>query len=278
VAVEERDKGFARLREPFPAEHVGLLPRVTKKDGKEARCQECGRWLKPHIHLSYVGHAAVTDRLLEVDPEWNWQPKAGWDETGEPKFVRDRNGSPVRLWIDLTVLGITRSGVGTVEPNAFDAEKQLIGDALRNAAMRFGVALDLWIKGHEEEEPAASQEPPDPEQWFLESGWKGGSEEHDAVKEDVKATLRSLPDDRPEEKSYRQQALDEWSRRGLKFPLTYGQMESWAKFLVPLGRKAKKDSGAGDAGGETESEPAPEQPTLDENPAVGPDAPLVKRG
>jgi hypothetical protein len=29
--------------------------------------------------------------------------------------------------------------------------KVLIGDALRNAAMRFGVALDLWARGSEDE-------------------------------------------------------------------------------------------------------------------------------
>ena len=28
----------------------------------------------------------------------------------------------------------------------FELEKQLISDAIRNAAMRFGVALDLWAK------------------------------------------------------------------------------------------------------------------------------------
>lgn len=261
---EERDKGFARLREPFPAEHVGLLPRVTRKDAEKSRCQECGGWLQPHIHLSYVGHAAVTDRLLEVDPEWNWEPKAGWDENGEPKFVRDRNGNPVRLWIDLTVLGITRSGVGTVEPNTFDAEKQLIGDALRNAAMRFGVALDLWIKGHDEAATADTQpQPVDENHWFLSNGWTGGKEEHDSFMADAKMAMRSLPE------VWRREAVAEWERRGLHWPLPHDQFSSWVEFLVPLGRRAHKDPGAGDGGGD---DPAPEP---SENPAVGPDAPLL---
>jgi hypothetical protein len=65
---------------------------------------------------------------------------------------RDDSGHPISLWIKLTVKGCTRYGVGTCPGNQRDAEKVLIGDALRNAAMRFGVALDLWIKGQGEDD------------------------------------------------------------------------------------------------------------------------------
>lgn len=114
------------LREPFPASSIGTLP-------------------KAGIKLSYVGHAAVTDRLLKVDPEWTWEPMAT-DAFGNPALVLNAEGYPVAMWIRLTVCGVTRPGVGTVLPKAQDAEKQLISDAIRNAAMRFGVALDLWSK------------------------------------------------------------------------------------------------------------------------------------
>ena len=50
------------------------------------------------------------------------------------------------MWIRLTVCGVTRLGVGTCNAEAFDVEKQLVGDAIRNAAMRYGVALDMWSK------------------------------------------------------------------------------------------------------------------------------------
>jgi hypothetical protein len=104
------------LRKPFPPESVGKLP-------------------KGGVMLDYVGHAAVTDRLLTVDPDWTWEPFAiGPDGLPAP----DREGN---LWIRLTVCGVTRIGVGDGK-NA----KERIGDALRNAAMRFGVALDLWAK------------------------------------------------------------------------------------------------------------------------------------
>lgn len=164
----EVDKGLARLREPFPAEHVGLLPRITcpncsKAQGRccnehaKSKCDACGNYITGrHMHLDYVGHGAVTDRLLEVDPGWSWEP-LGFDQDGMPTFVYGNDGkSPVAFWIRLTVLGVTRLGVGSCEQGQFDAEKVLIGDALRNAAMRFGVALDLWIKGHAEDDERTS--------------------------------------------------------------------------------------------------------------------------
>jgi hypothetical protein len=67
-------------------------------------------------------------------------------EAGLPAF--DQTGG---LWIRLTVLGVSRLGYGhaKAKPNQDPGarEKEVIGDALRNAAMRFGAALDLWHKG-----------------------------------------------------------------------------------------------------------------------------------
>ena len=114
------------LRKPFPPEVIGKLPKRTKNAD--------GSW-GPTIHLDYVGHAAVTDRLLTVDPAWSWEPLA-LDEHGLPAL--DRAGN---LWIKLTICGVTRLGVGDGK-----SAKECIGDAIRNAAMRFGVALDLWAK------------------------------------------------------------------------------------------------------------------------------------
>jgi hypothetical protein len=112
----------AKLREPFPKSAIGKMP-------------------KAGLQLDYVGHAAVTQRLLEVDPTWTWQP-AGINDNGLPAL--DERGG---LWITLTVCGVTRYGYG--EPmgqDPYDKVKGAIGNAIRNAAMRFGVALDLWAK------------------------------------------------------------------------------------------------------------------------------------
>ena len=134
------------LREPFPPEMILKLPKPTSRDNKKGRCAECsGYHGLPAVHLDYVGHAEVTDRLLKADPQWNWEPLA-FDTDGLPRFTRNSSGQAVGLWIRLAIGGMARLGFGSVDPGTHDAEKQLIGDALRNAAMRFGVALDLWSK------------------------------------------------------------------------------------------------------------------------------------
>lgn len=135
--------GLLKMREPFPSHQINLLPKPKSKDAEKGRCQECGGWHGlPAVHLNYVGHAALTDRLLDVDPEWSWEPLA-LDAHGLPQF--DGNGG---LWIRLTVCGVTRLGYGDAQgKRGGDAVKEAIGDALRNAGMRFGAALDLWHKG-----------------------------------------------------------------------------------------------------------------------------------
>lgn len=111
-----------KLRAEFPREAIGQLPRGN-------------------TYLSYVGHAATTDRLLSVDPEWTWEPVA-FDANGLPAFDALQG-----LWIRMTVCGVTRYGYGSANgKKGPDAIKECIGDAIRNAAMRFGVALDLWAK------------------------------------------------------------------------------------------------------------------------------------
>jgi hypothetical protein len=174
------------LRRPFKAEEVGKLPRVTCPkcsdrnqrcdEHRKMKCGECQAYISErHIHIDYVGHADVTSRLLEADEEWAWEPKAKdidpavlaaavatgnpevvrmVQESAPPKFDLDDCGNPVGFWILLTVGGVTRPGYGSVPSGQPDAVKVLIGDALRNAAMRFGVALALWAKG-DRADPAA---------------------------------------------------------------------------------------------------------------------------
>ena len=131
------------LREPFPASAISKLP-------------------KGGALLDFVGHANVTDRLLSADPLWTWEPFS-LDERGLPAMDYDAQGKPVGLWIKLTVCGVTRPGYGTCESRKNEPTKELIGDALRNASMRFGVALDLWAKADLESQNS-SNEPPQPQQ------------------------------------------------------------------------------------------------------------------
>lgn len=158
---------MSALREPFHDDEIGKLPRVTCKACRDAngkvcgqhaksKCQVCNNYITgAHIHLDYVGHAEMTDRLLAVDPQWSWEPQ-GWGDDGMPLIVR--HASNLVMWGRLTICGVTRLGVGTAPAGKDDAHKELIGDFLRNAGMRFGVALDLWRKSerHAEQDDAGA--------------------------------------------------------------------------------------------------------------------------
>ena len=98
--------------------------------------------------LDFLGHGNATRALIESDPLWAWRPMA-YDEDGLPKFDLDKNGEPCGLWIVLTLHGKSLPGYGSVEGRKSEKVKELIGDAIRNAAMRFGLALALWIKDDE---------------------------------------------------------------------------------------------------------------------------------
>lgn len=149
----EKKTGLALLREPFPENQISKLPKPYSKDSTKGNCKECGGYHGlPAAHLDYVGHAALTDRLLDCDPAWDWQPLAVGQD-GYP--VTDKDGG---MWIKLTICGVTRLGYGDAQgKTGGNATKERIGDALRNAAMRFGAALDLWHKGDlhiDDDEPA----------------------------------------------------------------------------------------------------------------------------
>ncbi|MEN9491751.1 MAG: hypothetical protein RJA63_2200 [Pseudomonadota bacterium] len=161
--------GLASLRAPIPDHLISKLPKGTKEQNQcpaaeKINCRVCGGWHHPKIrHLDYLGHAAATHCLLDADPHWTWEPAAFDRDTGLPKF--DATGG---LWIKLTVCGVTRLGYGHADgkPSA-DAgarEKEVIGDAIRNAAMRFGLALDLWSKAdlHADDDPLHPPSPPEP--------------------------------------------------------------------------------------------------------------------
>lgn len=140
---EPNPAGLVALRAPVARNLVSYLPKPYKKDSPKGNCKECGGYHGlPAMHLEYVGHAAITNMLLDADPGWSWEPVAlGAD--GLP--VVDSEGG---LWIRLTICGVTRLGYGDAGgKTGTNAMKERIGDALRNAAMRFGAALELWHKG-----------------------------------------------------------------------------------------------------------------------------------
>ena len=80
LSVEEYSQlniNLKKLRDEFPANQINKLHKSTKKQIESLKanpslginCPQCGMWHhKDAIHLDYVGHAAVTARLLDVDP------------------------------------------------------------------------------------------------------------------------------------------------------------------------------------------------------------------
>jgi hypothetical protein len=117
---ETEDRSFARdqmvrdwLRKPFKPEQIGKLPATARRPA-----------------LDFVGHAAVTDRLNRIAPDWTYS-------------VLERFLYENKIWIhgSLTLGGVTREEFGDG-----DDPKEALGNFLRRAAMRFGVAIDLWSR------------------------------------------------------------------------------------------------------------------------------------
>lgn len=104
---------FEGLRKPFPKDLIGKVPATAKRPA-----------------LDFVGHAAVTDRLNRCAPGWSFSIDERFEAGGD-------------CWVQatLTIDDISRSEYGD-GPDP----KQAVSNALRRAAMRFGVALDLWSK------------------------------------------------------------------------------------------------------------------------------------
>jgi len=102
-----------------------------------------GKLPRGGMSLDFVGHADVTKMLIEVDPEWSWEPVA-FDTDGLPAYRVENGMAHMAGW--LTIHGVRRLGIGSVMHNKPDLLKELCSDFIRNASMRFGICLSLWTK------------------------------------------------------------------------------------------------------------------------------------
>lgn len=118
-------------------------------------CETCSEVVSTaHIHVEYVPHEHVRDRLDQVDPDWSWAPLS-LDERGLPAFDQGC------LWITMTVSGKTVYGVGDGAAEVGARHRRLaVTNAIKNAAEALGVARDLRLK--DRERPPV-QPTPDPE-------------------------------------------------------------------------------------------------------------------
>ena len=115
-----------------------------------------GKLPKAGMQLDFVGHADVTKMLIEIDPEWTWEPTA-FDANGLPAYRVENGMAHMAGW--LTVQGVRRLGIGSVTHNKPDLLKELISDFIRNSAMRFGICLALWTKQEWDDNPHATTKP-----------------------------------------------------------------------------------------------------------------------
>lgn len=144
---------WEKLREPFTEDEIELLPKYVgpMKDvnGKKVpandrqRCDECGGFHAfPCVHLHYIGHAGITMRLNDVVGPMNWSLTP---------FAIAQNGAPLLsdggAWFTLEILGIKKLCFGDAQGKTGpSAIKEIIGDAIRNGCMRFGIGTYLWSK------------------------------------------------------------------------------------------------------------------------------------
>jgi hypothetical protein len=162
--VSPDDPRWAALRAEFPPDELEHKPQPVgkAKQGEQrnmrGKCEPgrrdpdnwpisadeyfCGGYHARSVHLAYVGHAGLKMRLNDVvgPALWEWEPLA-LTPTGLPLF------SDGGMWIRLTIMGYSKIGFGDAQgKNGPDAIKEIIGDALRNAAQQFGIATYLWGK------------------------------------------------------------------------------------------------------------------------------------
>ena len=91
--------------------------------------------------MSYISHGLITERLNDVDPEWSWRPLQTYTYQGPDGRLHCEG-----VEVELTIGGVSRVEAGGPQrQDGFANEvKNAYSDALKRAAMRFGVALSMW--------------------------------------------------------------------------------------------------------------------------------------
>jgi len=168
MQTDDYTRRLELLSKAFEQDEIEKLPKQLKRnDDAKYKCQpgtqasadgyHCGGYHARSMHLDYIGHAGITERLNQVDPWWTWEPM-GFTEAGTPLL------SDGGMWGRMTVLGVTRIGYGDPGRNSGpNAIKETIGDFIRNAAMRFGVGTYLWSKSEAALAKKRGEEPDDDE-------------------------------------------------------------------------------------------------------------------
>lgn len=114
------------LSKPLPPEDHYVLPKGKTKDGKKQQ------------YLPYIDQTGIIPLLNRIDPNWTWEV---FNIVEKERFVYATGR--------LTLLGVSRDGVGENSPNGSsqpvdgDTVKGAVTDAFKRAALAFGVGLYL---------------------------------------------------------------------------------------------------------------------------------------
>lgn len=129
-----------------PARQASLLSQIPS-NWANPPAELISKLPKGGTQLDYMGHADVTLALIQIDPMFDY----GWVTKEDGSMLINKVGDLYSLEGWVTVHGHTRRGVGTCEARKNEYQKELIGDLLRNCAMRFGIATTLWSKAERHE-------------------------------------------------------------------------------------------------------------------------------
>lgn len=137
---------LAILREPTPADRV--LERQGNRKHKGDCVKEYGVCQLPHAMLDYVTARYVMDRLDSIGAD-NWQD-----------LYVDRPDGSVRGGIGILIDGewVWKWDVGT--ESDIESDKGSYSDAFKRAAVKWGIARDLYPDGKKQKRSASPSTPP----------------------------------------------------------------------------------------------------------------------
>jgi hypothetical protein len=122
VAGSDFEEILARLKEPLPESVIKQRVGWTDRSGREHE-------------VDYVEWHVVADILDDVVPDWSHSVRS---------LVQV--GPFIAVTAAITIRGVTREGVGTGEAADEKGIKKAEHDALKRAAVKFGIARELYRK------------------------------------------------------------------------------------------------------------------------------------
>lgn len=122
------EETLKKLSEPVDSAHIKERPGFRDKQGNQH-------------YFNYIDWTYAADRLDAICPEWSHRISRV-----------DVVGKFIAVCVELTIAGVTRSGMGVDEFSEEKGLKSAESDALKRAAVKFGIGRELYRK---DDAPAA---------------------------------------------------------------------------------------------------------------------------